>query len=122
MTIRIALSRGTGPSLALAIATGCALLTGPDAPAACGFPERTPLAYAGESSLVALDLADGRTTFDDAVGQIYVTQDPVPFTGSIPITPNGPANVPDFRQYCAIYRDATSLGGVPDGWRPPPLP
>ena len=90
------------------------------APTECGFPEGTTLAYSGETSLAALGLGTN-SSGDHAIGRIFVTNDRIPFTGSLPMTPTGPAVVPDQRQYCAIYRDSTSLGGVPDGWTTPPL-
>jgi hypothetical protein len=112
--------RIAGGLLALAIA-GCTLLPDRTTPAGCGFPEDAPLAFAGDASLAELGLGvgDGGAVTDATIGMIYVTRDPVPFTGSIPMTPNGPADVPDFRQYCADYGDVMSLGGVPDDWTPP---
>jgi hypothetical protein len=110
--------------LLLTLATGCSLLAGPEAPAGCGFPDGTRLAFAGESSLAELNLGDGSIIgggriIDDTVGTIYVTNDAVPYAGSRPMTPNGPADVPDHRQYCAIYGDITAIGGVPVDWKPP---
>ncbi len=110
-------------SLAAAAAVGlaaCGWLTPQPAPIECGFPEGTVLAFAGETTLAQLQL-DEQSNFDDRVGQIYVSRDKLPFSGSVPITPNGPAVVPDFRQFCALYGDdATLIGGAPDDWAPPP--
>jgi hypothetical protein len=88
------------------------------APAECGFPDGASLAFAGETSLAALGLDTG-SSGDHAIGRIFVTRDRIPFTGSLPNTPAGPAVVPDQRQYCALYRETVSLGGVPDDWTVP---
>jgi hypothetical protein len=103
---------------------GCAWLSPPEAPAGCGFPDGAALSFAGEASLNDLGLGEGTIVAagaitDASVGMIYVTRDAIPFAGSVPITPNGPAVVRDFRQYCADYGDAMALGGVPDDWTPP---
>jgi hypothetical protein len=105
--------------LALTVLAGCGLpVVRAQAPAECGFPEHAALAYAGESSLAALGL--GTSSSDDHdIGRIFVTRDRIPFTGSLPMTPTGPAVVPDQRQYCALYGEALSLGGVPDDWAAP---
>jgi hypothetical protein len=50
---------------------------------------------------------------------VYVTRDRVPFSGSIPNTPRGPAHIPDQRQYCAVWGDRLSIGGVADEWVAP---
>lgn len=98
--------------------SGCGLPATIHAPSACGFPERAALAYAGETSLAALGLGTDSSS-DQAIGRIYVTRDRIAFAGSLPMTPTGPAVVPDQRQYCAVYDDALSLGGVPDDWLAP---
>ena len=109
-------------SLAATVALGlaaCGWLTPQPAPLECGFPEGTALAFSGETTLAQLRL-DEQSNFAQRVGQIYVTRDKIPFTGSVPMTPNGPAVVPDFRHYCALLGDgATVIGGAPDDWAPP---
>lgn len=109
-------------SLAATVAVGlaaCGWMTPQPAPPGCGFPEGTVLAFAGEATLAQLQL-DEQSNFDDRVGQIYVSRDKLPFSGSLPDTPNGPPVIPDFRQFCALYgENATVMGGVPDDWAPP---
>jgi hypothetical protein len=111
-------------AIVAASTAGCAWLS-PEAPAGCGFPDGTALSFAGEASLTDLGLGErdivaaGAIT-DATVGMIYVTKDAIPFSGSVPDTPNGPAIVPEFRQYCADFGDAMKMGGVPDDWSPPP--
>lgn len=97
---------------------GCGWLSGPEAPSTCQFPDGAPLAFAGEATLNELGLGDG-SNFDDRIGQIYVSRDPLPFTGSIPYVPGDPVVVPDHRQVCALYDDASSISSVPDDWTPP---
>ena len=98
---------------------GCVLPTrSVQAPVDCGFPDRAALAYAGESSLEALGLGTN-SSGDDEIGRVFVTRDRVPFTGSLPMTPAGPAFVQNQRQYCALYDDSVTLGGVPDDWTAP---
>jgi hypothetical protein len=105
--------------IAFVVLTGCGLAsTSVHAPPECGFPEGTAFAYAGETSLTALGLATN-SSGDHAIGRIFVTRDRIPFTGSLPYTPAGPGVVPDQRQYCALYGESTSLGGVPDDWGVP---
>jgi hypothetical protein len=104
---------------AVILLAGCGLpVVSVRAPAECGFPEDAALAYAGESSLAALGLGTNSSD-DQAIGRIFVTRDRIPFTGSLPMTPTGPAVVPDQRQYCSVYDDTLSLGGVPDDWAAP---
>lgn len=105
--------------MGLTVLAGCGLpVVSAQAPAECGFPEYAALAYAGESSLAALGL--GTNSRDDhEIGRIFVTRDRIPYAGSLPMTPTGPAVVPDQRQYCALYGETLSLGGVPDGWAAP---
>jgi hypothetical protein len=105
--------------VACLVLSGCGVLpSDASAPAECGFREGTVLAYAGETSLAALGLGTN-SSGDHAIGRILVTLERIPFTGSRPNTPAGPAVVPDQRQYCALYAESTSLGGVPDDWSVP---
>lgn len=105
--------------VAVIVLAGCGLpVVSVRAPAECGFPADAALAYAGESSLAELGLGT-ESSLDHAISRIFVTRDRIPFTGSLPMTPTGPAVVPDQRQYCALYGESLSLGGVPDGWKAP---
>lgn len=94
----------------------CGLLPLPRAPAECGFPDGTALAFAGRASLNQLGLSGGAPT-DDAPAMVYVTAEPVPFNGSVPAGGQAP---PDQPLYCALYDDGVrAWGSIPADWSPP---
>jgi hypothetical protein len=105
----------------LLAATGvsCALVPLPAAPLECGFREGTILAFAGRTTLRQLGLsADDPAA--DLNASVYVTAEPIPFSGSVPAGAEPP---PDQRAYCALFDDGAGIlsahGGVPVDWRPP---
>jgi hypothetical protein len=56
--------------------TGCGLLSGPEAPEDCGFPDGTALSYAGRSTTAALGVQQvvGDPMSND-LADIYITRD-----------------------------------------------
>jgi hypothetical protein len=104
--------------LAMASAA-CGILPVSRAPAECGYPDGTALAYAGRTTLRHLGLSTDLPAADLSA-MVYVTAEPVPFSGSIPA---GAAPPGDSREYCALFDDdagtLSARGGVPLDWRPP---
>ena len=108
--------------LAAWIATGtvaCGLLPFPGAPHECGFPDGTALAFAGQATLRQLGLSADLPAADLGA-TVYVTAEPVPFSGSVPAGAEPPA---DQRAYCALFDDEARMvsarGSVPVDWIPP---
>jgi hypothetical protein len=85
----------------------------------CGFPDDAGLAFAGRTTLRRLGLSTDLPAADLSA-MVYVTVEPVPFSGSVP---NGAEPPPDQRAYCALFDDDAGLlsahGGVPIDWSPP---
>lgn len=100
-----------------AAGSGCGVL--PIGVAQCRFPAGAPLAFEGRASLRQLGLGEGDPDAD-LVGMAYVTRDPVPYSGSLPVGARPP---PDQRAYCVIYDDGADVlsahGSVPMDWLPP---
>jgi hypothetical protein len=102
--------------------SGCALVPTPEPsfpvpPRICEFPLRAELAFAGEWTLEEAGLIGGLPQHRQAVGQLYVTAEPIP---------NMSDPGPDKRRFCMIYPPPhveggplLTLGSVHSGWRPP---
>ena len=118
------------------LAAGCALggggqpgigvgVAGPGvAPGAMNFPEcqTAELAFAGESTLAAVGLADFAGGPDaNKVGMIWITAGPVAIDQPMPIGEGkggGPA--PSGRWVCVQWPDGSGMAGnIPDDWVPP---
>ena len=101
--------RGTVLLAGLAFALGaCGLLPPDEAPAECGWPPGTELAFAEEASLVELGLEEGVAS---ERGMAYVSAEPITF-------PN--MDIPPQRWFCLVSaRHAGYSGYVPDDWQPP---
>ena len=103
------------------VCSGCGLVPTPEPsfpvpPRICEFPIGTELAFAGEWTLEEAGLIGGLPQHREAVGQLYVTAEPI-------------ANMSDpgpKRRFCMTYPPPhveggplLTLGSVPSAWRPP---
>ena len=95
-----------------AVLSACGRLP-PEAPEACGFPDRTELAFAGPAKLRDLWLGSGDPR-DINPATVYVTAERTMFIGE------NPPGTPDQVLYCAIHDDGIRTRNVvPVGWSLP---
>ena len=85
--------------------------------AVCEIPNGAAIAYDGEATLPQLGL-EGGGRYDEEVGRIVVTADPIPVPPGQGNYPGAPAQA---RYACAIFdRIRTALFfAIPDDWQPP---
>jgi hypothetical protein len=124
-------SRAALPLAVVAILlAGCSLVLPQSGPVAVGpgvaeaeammFPEcqTAELAFAGESTLAAIGLAEFGGPDANKAGMIWVTAGPVAMPGPRP--PGVGDAMPEGRMVCVQWPDGSGMSGtIPDGWLPP---